>query len=333
MISYLNTEIKELAIHFVGNKTNMEPLLLSNNLIKIKDGKVGDLLLDYFIKSFKIPEFYGFTFSNGEVSLNPLFRFCSRVFNKPSLLQEISVEVAKHLYEQSEHPQIKSGDLLVVYFEQLQIEGNRVQAVGFFKSENKQPIVKLEHQHNAYDLFFDEGIQVDKLDKGCLVFDMEREGGYRVCVVDKTSKSSEAKYWVDDFLNVVVKNSPYHQTNEFLTITKDYINNQFNKDFEVAKTDQIDLMERTMGYFKNNQEFDKEHFVDEVFHFPAVKASFEKFDNNYRVQNQLNIDDSFAISGDAVRRQNRVFKSVLKLDKNFHIYIHGNRDLIEKGTD
>jgi len=24
---------------------------------------------------------------------------------------------------------------------------------------------------------------------------------------------------------------------------------------------------------------------------------------------------------------------VIKLDKNFHIYVHGNRDLIEKGFD
>ena len=28
-----------------------------------------------------------------------------------------------------------------------------------------------------------------------------------------------------------------------------------------------------------------------------------------------------------------MFKGVLKLDKNFHIYIHGNRELIEQGID
>jgi hypothetical protein len=39
------------------------------------------------------------------------------------------------------------------------------------------------------------------------------------------------------------------------------------------------------------------------------------------------------ISGTAVKKQARVFKSVLKLDKNFHIYIHGNKELIEKGYD
>jgi len=45
------------------------------------------------------------------------------------------------------------------------------------------------------------------------------------------------------------------------------------------------------------------------------------------------IDQSFDISRAAVKKQSRVFKSVLKLDKNFHIYIHGNKELIEKGFD
>jgi len=47
----------------------------------------------------------------------------------------------------------------------------------------------------------------------------------------------------------------------------------------------------------------------------------------------LNFDDEFSISTNAVKKQSRVFKSVLKLDKNFHVYIHGNKDLIEKGFD
>ena len=45
------------------------------------------------------------------------------------------------------------------------------------------------------------------------------------------------------------------------------------------------------------------------------------------------IADVFEISGNAVKKQQRVYKSVLKLDKNFHIYIHGDRELIEKGFD
>ena len=39
------------------------------------------------------------------------------------------------------------------------------------------------------------------------------------------------------------------------------------------------------------------------------------------------------ISAPAVKKQAKIFKSVLKLDKNFHIYIHGNREMIEQGVE
>ena len=29
----------------------------------------------------------------------------------------------------------------------------------------------------------------------------------------------------------------------------------------------------------------------------------------------------------------RAYKSVIKLDRNFHIYVHGNRNLLEQGED
>ena len=61
--------------------------------------------------------------------------------------------------------------------------------------------------------------------------------------------------------------------------------------------------------------------------------SFRNFDSNYRQDNDIVLLDSFEISPQAVKKQARVFKNVLKLDKNFHIYIHGNRELIEQGME
>ena len=43
--------------------------------------------------------------------------------------------------------------------------------------------------------------------------------------------------------------------------------------------------------------------------------------------------ESYDISESAVKKQARAYKSVIKLDKNFHIYVHGNRELIEQGED
>jgi hypothetical protein len=65
----------------------------------------------------------------------------------------------------------------------------------------------------------------------------------------------------------------------------------------------------------------------------SLIKSFQNFDNSYRQNNDIEIENKFEISNQAVKKQARVFKSVLKLDKNFHIYIHGNRDLIEQGVE
>ena len=43
--------------------------------------------------------------------------------------------------------------------------------------------------------------------------------------------------------------------------------------------------------------------------------------------------DEFDISNQAVKKQSKFFKSILKLDKNFHVYIHGNKDMIERGVE
>jgi len=64
-----------------------------------------------------------------------------------------------------------------------------------------------------------------------------------------------------------------------------------------------------------------------------VISTFNEYRKDFEAERQTKIVDDFDISGQAVKKQSRVFKSILKLDKNFHIYIHGNRDNIERGYD
>ena len=64
-----------------------------------------------------------------------------------------------------------------------------------------------------------------------------------------------------------------------------------------------------------------------------IIQSFSRFDERYKQENRIEIEDGFEISSQALKKQEKVFKSVIKLDKNFHIYIHGDRDLIEHGIE
>ncbi|MFK7953474.1 MAG: nucleoid-associated protein, partial [Ekhidna sp.] len=98
--------------------------------------------------------------------------------------------------------------------------------------------------------------------------------------------------------------------------------------------DQIDLLNKSIKYFKEAEDFDKGEFELSVFgHEDEAVSSFRNFDNQYQNDMDLEIEDNFKIAVNSVKKQARIFKSVLKLDKNFHVYIHGDRELIEQGEE
>ncbi len=333
MIDYSNSSLDKVSVHQVGNKNNGDDILISKKTLDTSDPIIRDLLQKYFLSNFNTSEFYNFTFSNQDHTQNPLFNYATQIFDGLSDFHLNSINIAKHLYETSNHPQIKSGDLFVVHFSNLRVEYKEVNAIGIFKSENRQAFLKLNHTKNDFLLDYEEGINVDKLDKGCLIIDSDIDKGYKVCIIDKANKSGEAQFWKDMFLQLRPCSDDYHQTSDFLHIAKSFVTTQLQEDFEVNKTDQIDLLNRSMEYFKTNDDFKKEDFEQQVFQDNSVIKSFRKFDEAYRKENDISLEDAFEISLPAVKKQAKIFKSILKLDKNFHIYIHGNKELIEHGVE
>ena len=170
------------------------------------------------------------------------------------------------------------------------------------------------------------------MDKGCLIFNTEKKEGYKVAVVDQAN-NSEAAYWIDYFLKLSIPNDGYNQTNNTLSIYKKFITTQVDEEFSVSKTDKIHLLNRSIKYFKEKEQFNMEEFSNEVIGYEEGIASFKKYKQSFEQEFYTAITNNFAINNVAVKKQAHAYKSILKLDKNFHIYIYGNKDLIEKGFD
>jgi len=333
MIDILNANMVSLAVHHCGNQTNEEELILSKSTIEIDDEKLKELLLKFFLNSFQNPEYNQFTFSNGDHTMNIIYQYITKIFEQPKSLLPQSVNMAKQLYDLSTHPQIKAGDFFIVYFDGLLIDGENVEAIGLYKSENKQDFLKVDKKNGAFEIVHQDGINIQKLDKACLILNLDKETGYKVCVIDNTNKAVEAQFWKNDFLMVKPCNDSFHATKDYLDLCKNYVTKQMPNDFEISKTDQIDLLNRSIKYFKDQDEFNMDDFSRSVIQDPQVIESFKGYKKQYEDEHELEFNESFDISDAAVKKQNRVFKSVLKLDKNFHIYIHGKRELIEKGVE
>lgn len=331
MIDNSASIINKVSVHHIGNKNNGEELLISDSELET-DTLLREMLSKYFLSPFSSNEFYSFTFSNEDFKMNPLYQFCGSIFSEPKKFHSRTIDIAKQLYEVSDHPQIKRGDLFIAFIDNVSIENEQHSAIGIFKSENRQPFLKLDAK-NEFSLSCEDGINVDKLDKGCLIFNTDEDSGYRVCIVDRSNKAIEAQFWKDDFLMIRPCKDEYHQTKDFLSITKNYVTKQLAEEFVVNRTEQIDILNRSLEYFKTRDTFQKDQFEEEVFQDKNIINSFRKFNDEYCERQEIDIEDSFEISAPAVKKQARVFKSVLKLDKNFHIYIHGDRNMIEQGID
>lgn len=328
MIDSSQSTIHHVSVHIVGNAGKQEGLTLSKEPLYLHDEKIHKLLLKYFLSNFNTHEYYEFTFSNDDLSLNAVHQFVQRIFAEPDDFHECSVDIAKHLYASSQHPNIKAGDLYVASISDIVIGEKLSKGVGIFKCENKETYLKLRD----FDLSSDEGINLSKLDKGCLILEAEEGEGYSILVVDQSNKS-EAQFWKQDFLNIRPTADDYHHTQNFMNLTKQYVSDQLDEEFSVSKADQIDLLNRSMDFFKSREQFNKAEFETEVLGNVDVIESFRNFEKTFQTHNPVDMADDFQISVHAVKQQAKVFKTVLKLDKNFHIYIHGNRQLVEKGYD
>ena len=334
MVTFFEASLAQLSIHRVGNKLQDEFYVLSDNSLQIEDELLSTLLMQYYLKPFeKVNEVYHFMHSS-DMNLNELFHFSTEVFKEKGRFHEVSQQITKYLYDLTNHPKIKSGELYVAYFNNVQIEGELLDAIGIFKSETKETYLKVYPEDTGFNLGYEQdGINIQKLDKGCLIFNTEKEDGYKVLVVDQTNRAGEAVYWKDEFLQLKIRNDSFNQTNNTLSVYKSFVTNKLEDDFEMNKADKIDLLNRSMKYFKEKESFELDEFSNEVLGNPKAIESFKSFKQNYEKEFDTEIADSFDISSPAVKKQAKVFKSVLKLDKNFHIYIHGNKELIEKGFD
>jgi hypothetical protein len=331
MMTFTDTTLDRAVIHKVGNKSRDEEVRISQKELDPTDS-MKEILLRYFLSPFKSNEYYNL-YHDTDIQLNEVFTYVSKIFDDPSVFYEQSVNLTRHLYEQSTHPKVKDGEFYVVFLKDCLVDDAQMDAIGLFKSESKDIFLKILSGNESFLIESGEGININKLDKGCLIFNTEKDLGYLVSVVDNLSKGSEALYWKDDFLKIRQREDNFYHTANVMKLCKSFVTEKLPQEFEVSKADQADFLNKSIGYFKANDDFTIEQFKQDVIIQPEIISSFNDFKEHYEEEHDIKIADEFSISDDAVKKQSKSLKSIIKLDKNFHIYVHGDRKFLTKGYD
>ncbi|MCD6063113.1 MAG: hypothetical protein K0R82_1024 [Flavipsychrobacter sp.] len=331
MIDLSGTALTKLSVHYVGNKGLGQEIVVSKKPQDLHDRDKA-IIKDSFLSKFQEkPELFSFHHLTS-LDYNEVYNYCLDALAETKDFHKKSASIAKHLHEATTHPKIKPGELYVCYFENSSVNGAFVDAIGIFKTETRTNFFDLNIEDSEIRGELKEGIDLGKFDKACLVFPTNAEKGFDVLIHD-SNRGEEAVFWRETFLSVMPQANEYFQTNQFLNLTKQFIAKQIPQEFDMEKADQIDLLNKSVEYFRSNESFNKKDFEKTVFEDGGLIKSFRQFGESYSEANDFELPERFDISTPAVKKQARIFKSVLKLDKNFHIYIHGDRDLIEKGYD
>lgn len=288
-------------------------------------------LIKYFLQSFDgKEEAWNFTHED-DVRFNEISSYATEMFEGADFV-DVSKKVARHLYESSVHPNIKGGELFVVNLSNVVYEGKSVAALGLFKSETKDTFLRFVSKNNNLEVENEIGANVNRLDKGCIILNHTDEKGYYVFTLDSSNRT-DAKYWTGDFLGITPRQNEFTYTKDVLSMTKDFVAKVLPSEYPVSKAEQVELLNKSVNYFKGNESFSMQSYEEQVLGDEKLIDSFHRHKEAYEQEREVELKDDFAISDNAVKKQERRMKSVIKLDKNFHIYVHGGEQLIEQSYD
>jgi len=334
MINLYSVHIDNLSIHRVGNKSRAEGAFISQEPYELND-EITPLIKEFFFKPFREKEenYYQFV-HEADLEFHPLHELVKKVFTDPRTAHENSVEIAKLLYEQSSHPHIKPGEVYVAYLSNVMSDNEKIDAIGIFKSELKQEFLQFNEGQNNLKMMLEQGVNLNKLDKGCLILNKNSEDGYKILSSD--SNRYDTKYWLENFLGVDQLADENFYTKKYLKFCQD-----FAKDVVLPaedKKEEVMFMNRAVNHFAKNDNFEESAFMNEVMENPALVPEF----NNYKLERapKYKIEDltTFPIANTAVSAARKKIKNVIDLDTNIQIKMdfintESAEKFMEKGWD
>ena len=185
--------VQDVILHQVGNRLREEPLVLADQCFAITES-ISNLILGGYLRGIVSDKNQYMLTHESDMALNDVAHHVSAFFSKKISFVELSKNLATHLYASAHHPNIATGDLFVIIFDRLKVDGVYKSAIGIYKSESKQQYISARADGESRKLEVSSGINPDLIDKGVLIVD----GSEIIYAIDRLS--NRTKYWIEDFL-------------------------------------------------------------------------------------------------------------------------------------
>jgi hypothetical protein len=332
MISLEQVKNKHLIINKVGNSSKNEGYFLSKEELIINEFQE-ELLLKLLQKGLKADdEIYKFSHAT-DIQMNEVYALSVKYFEEQYSFMEYSTALSKVLYAASDHPKIKQGELLIMHVNDIVVEDELVDGIFILKCEEKRKYMHFEDRSNMLIPFFQDGVSLNKIDKGCLILNSQKEDGFRVLAVD--GNVNESKYWHNRFLKLTEVDPSRFYTENTIAFVERFVNDVIMPDED--PTSNVTLMNKSIEYLESQDRFNVDDFVAEVLPTPAYQEQFLQKHESFKQDLGLEDLGDFEIYSNQVEKVKKKNKKNIQLDNGIQIQLGFStvdlNTIIEKGFD
>ncbi len=318
MLEVTDSKLAHYVVHYVS-----DTLVLGDEAFSQPEFMLEAAFTQLAFNKIDFEQQYEF-FHETDIGLNEVYTYVNSIFDQESNFLEQSKHIATHLQSVSQHSNIKSGELFMGLFENCLWNTEVKKVIAIVKIDEKEMFLDVKNEQNKMVVNGIDGINVKKINNMAVIVDMGPDVAPAVFM--KTKKKEDVVYWQERFLKIKVTDEHYHKTNLALTECKKYI----IKDESFTNTEKLGLLNKTLEYFRNEEEFQVNDYIETVFEGsdPVQKDIIVNSVKPYET----------VISESAIAKAEKSYKRKIKLDSNIEILVNVRDieqvdELIEVGYD
>ncbi len=333
MLKFNHTKTEELTLQKIGNKLKEIPNIKAQELLGLEQEEE-EQLKPFFLSSFKgqldLLRFH----HHIELSYNPVYQSAVNYFNGELDFLELSHKVLGHLYEKSNHPHIKSGELMMVHFTDIIFKDIHTEGIGIFKIENKVPFIQFKEADQEIFMRLNKGVKLNKIDKSALILNTEKDDGLRLFSVDHNNY--DAAYWQKAFLTTEYVKTDDWDTKNFVQFMNTFSQNIHQEEDPFHKKK---LLSEGIQILQEN-EIVNETLIQEEWLKPNDISieDYHDFKKDFEQAYEQPIASSFSVSPSVFKKEEKKLKRDIVLDESIQIKLNLNdadalQENVEKGFD
>lgn len=328
-----NAQVVGYSVSKIGNKAREEGVFKSKAVRTEMSSELQEFIMTHFLSKFKFDAMYEFC-SDVHLSMNTVYNLCADVFSQGDLTLESVSLIEDFMYETSNHPSVKQGDLYILRIDNVVVDDELVDAIGIFKLDNKEVYVKTALEGSSLDFEFNEGSSSSIIDKGCLVFGLDKDTGYRVALFEPKRKWAK-EHWRNRFLSVSQVHDSVFMTSNYMDMCKQFAKKHYK---EETKIERAYFLSRLKDYFTHYKEFNEKEFLEVVFqdNYNALDA-FEGYKDFFQEAKEIEdtADEGFYINEEVAKKTAGKINTKVQMDTRVELKVDSSlvesEDLIEHG--